>query len=255
MGRALVQRIWESAEATLSGGSVPVGDALEGREIGILIQEATPGVSLTSDAQALLEAADAVIDFTAPEYSLALARIAANLGKIHICGTTGLSEAQKASLQAFAGKARIVWSANMSIGVNLLAGLVEQAAALLPGAQYDIEIDEMHHRFKQDSPSGTALMLARAAQTGRAKRGEEAKTLYPHPVSARRESGIIGMSARRGGDVVGDHTVTFAGLGERLELAHKASDRSVFAGGALRAALWAREKPPGFYTMRDVLGL
>ena len=173
---------------------------------------------------------------------------------MHIVGTTGLDAADLAALSAAARHAVIVRSGNMSLGVNLLGALVKRVATTL-GEDFDIEIVEMHHRMKVDAPSGTALLLGEAAAAGRgidlnshSERGRDG-------ITGARQSGTIGFASLRGGTVIGDHTVIFAGRGERIELAHKAEDRTVFARGALKAALWAKGRKPGLYSMMDVLGL
>lgn len=202
-------------------------------------------------AQAFAQA-EALIDFTRPESSLALAAEAAARGKIHICGTTGFTPVEMRQLRAFGDKARIVWSANMSFGVALLASLVAQAARALPEA--DIEMLEMHHRLKEDAPSGTALLLGEAAATGRGKPLSELRDAPRDGITGPRKSGTIGFAALRGGDVIGDHTAIFALAGERIELSHKASNRDIYAHGALKAAIWAAAQKPGFYSMADVAG-
>ncbi len=202
----------------------------------------------------LLQDAQAVIDFTTPAYSLRLAQSCAEQGIAFICGTTGFSAEQHAQLAALAKQTPIVWAPNMSLGVNLLSHLVEKAAAALDDS-FDIEIFEMHHRFKQDAPSGTALALGEAAAKGRDVALKE-KTLHAREGhTGVREEGTIGFSVARGGDVIGDHTVMLAGDGERIELTHKASNRHIYARGAVKAALWAQGKPPALYSMQDVLGL
>jgi 4-hydroxy-tetrahydrodipicolinate reductase len=225
-----------------------------GQDAGLFAGIGALGVLVTDDLDAALVGADAVIDFTAPAASVALAQKAAKLGLIHVIGTTGCSADDDAAI-AGAGKAgaRIVKSGNFSMGVNVLASLVKQAAAVL--AQYDIEILEMHHARKVDAPSGTALLLGHAAAEGRQI------NLAQHSVRVRdghtgpREEGTIGFATLRGGTVVGDHSVIFAGPSERIELNHRAEDRAIFAHGAARAALWARDQKPGLYSMADVLGL
>ncbi|MDR3474242.1 MAG: 4-hydroxy-tetrahydrodipicolinate reductase [Devosia sp.] len=213
------------------------------------------GVIITDDIEAALAGADAIIDFTAPAASVALARRAASAGLVHIIGTTGCTAEDEAAIrEAAAGGARIVKAGNFSLGVNLLQGLVRQAAHIL-GEDFDIEIIEMHHNKKVDAPSGTALMLGEAAAAGRgidlathAIRGRDGLT-GPRP------RGDIGFAALRGGTVVGDHTVILAGDAERIELTHRAESRTIFANGAVRATLWAAAQPAGFYDMADVLGL
>jgi len=211
------------------------------------------GVIVTDDVNAALTGADAIIDFTAPANSVALAAEAAKRGLIHIVGTTGCTDADDAAIAAAAANgARIVKAGNFSLGLNLLLGLVKQAAHALPG--FDIEILEMHHNKKVDSPSGTALMLGEAAAAGRNV------SLKTHSVRVRdghtgaREAGTIGFATLRGGNVIGEHKVILAGPSERIELNHIADNRALFAEGAARAALWARDQQPGLYSMADVLG-
>ena len=195
-----------------------------------------------------------MIDFTAPESTVELAGLAAQARIVHVIGTTGLGETHLAAIAAAARHAIIVRSGNMSLGVNLLAGLVRKTAATL-GINYDIEIVEMHHRMKVDAPSGTALMLGEAAAQGRGVKLSEKSVRSRDGHTGARRDGDIGFAALRGGTVVGDHDAIFAGPGERLILSHRAEDRSIFAHGAVRAALWARGRKPGEYTMADVLGL
>jgi 4-hydroxy-tetrahydrodipicolinate reductase len=199
----------------------------------------------------LFARADAVIDFSAPEHALGLAALAASSGKILISGTTGLNPTQKEALIRAGESARIVWSANMSVGVNLLMALTEHAASKL-GVDTDIEILEMHHKHKVDAPSGTALALGDAAARGR---GTSLQEVAVKNREGARQSGKIGFASLRGGDVVGEHSVIFASSGERLTLSHSATNRDIFARGALVAAEWAASKPNGFYTMRDVVKL
>jgi 4-hydroxy-tetrahydrodipicolinate reductase len=201
---------------------------------------------------ALFQAADAVIDFTLPDHTVGLAGLAALQKKILVSGTTGLTPTQKEALIRAGETARVVWSSNMSLGVNLLAALVEQTAARLD-AHYDIEILEMHHRQKIDAPSGTALTLAEAAAKGRGIALGDAAVKSRDGMTGARKEGTIGFATLRGGDVIGDHSVIFAGTGEQLTLSHRATSRDIFALGALKAAAWAASKHPGFYTMRDVV--
>ena len=255
MGQALIRRTLNTPGVMLAAGSVRPENKMVGREVGSIIEMSTPGVLLTSDPEELFKRADAVIDFTMPEYSLRLAELADSHEKILICGTTGLKESGLSILKKHSKGARIVCSPNMSIGVNLLLGLVEKIAGILPPEECDIEIDEIHHRLKVDAPSGTALTLGAAAARGRKAQLADIRCDYQQSGLGARKQGAIGFSVRRGGDVVGDHTVTFAMQGERIEMAHKSSSRDIYAGGAIRAALWARTRGPGFYTMKDVLGV
>jgi 4-hydroxy-tetrahydrodipicolinate reductase len=208
---------------------------------------------LTGDPKTALAGAEAIIDFTAPETSLALAKRAAKAGMVHVVGTTGFSAAQLNALKRAGTTARIVQSGNMSLGVNLLASLVERAAASLDG--YDIEILELHHRMKVDAPSGTALLLGEAAAKGRNVKLDKARLAPRDGMTGARKRGAIGFASLRGGTVVGEHRVILAGEHERIELTHVAEDRSIFAQGALRAALWAADQKPGFYSIADVLGV
>lgn len=200
----------------------------------------------------LFTKADAVIDFTAPEHTVGLAALAALHHKILVSGTTGLNSTQKEALIRAGEQTRVVWSANMSVGVNLVMALVEHTAAKL-GPETDIEILEMHHRQKVDAPSGTALALGEAAARGRGVDLHDVAVRTRDGHTGSRHAGTIGFATLRGGDVIGDHTVLFAGQGERIEISHKASNRDIFAKGALVAASWAAGKPNGFYTMRDVV--
>ena len=206
---------------------------------------------ITEDAGELFEHSDAIIDFTLPEATLTHAKLAAQHKKILVVGTTGLSKDQEQELQKAAEQTVIIYAANMSLGVNLLMALVEQAARALD-PEWDIEIFESHHKHKIDAPSGTALALGNSAAEGR-------KKILPSPIpfdrNGARKKGDIGFSVARGGDVVGEHTVFFYGEGERLELTHRATNRALFARGAIKAALWAKGKKPGLYSMKDVLGL
>lgn len=254
MGRTIVRLIEETEGAVLAGALEHAGSPALGEDAGIVAGSRDRGIRITDDALPLVVDAHGIIDFSTPQTSVALAGLAAQARIVHVIGTTGFAPEHLAAIAAAARHATIVRSGNMSLGVNLLAGLVRQAAAAL-GEGFDIEIVEMHHRMKVDAPSGTALLLGEAAAQGlggtlaeRAVRGRDG-------VTGAREAGAIGFAALRGGTVVGDHSVVFAGPAERLELTHKAEDRAIFARGALKAALWARSRKPGEYTMADVLGL
>ena len=254
MGRTLIKAIAGSNELALAGALEDPRSPLIGWDAGHLAGTGENGVKLTGDIAPLLNDADGIIDFTAPAATLEYAARAAAAGKVHIIGTTGTSAADDARIADAAKTAIIVKSGNMSLGVNLLAALTRRVAKTLDQV-YDIEILEMHHNQKVDAPSGTALMLGRAAAEGRQV------DLNQHAVRVRdghtgaREPGDIGFATLRGGTVVGEHTVMFAGPAERIELTHKAEDRMIFARGALHAALWARKQKPGLYSMMDVLGL
>jgi len=254
MGRTLIALIATTEGVTLAGALEGESSDALGKDAGTLAGLAPLGVAVTSDALSAVVAADGIIDFSTPKASVELAALAAQARIAHIIGTTGLGPDDLKAIEAAARHAVIVRSGNMSLGVNLLAGLVEKVARAL-GPEFDIEIAEMHHRLKVDAPSGTALLLGEAAARGRNIK------LADHSVRGRdghtgvREEGSIGFAALRGGSVVGEHMVIFAGPSERLELVHRAEDRGIFARGALRAALWARGRKPGLYSMADVLGL
>ena len=257
--RAVVAARGARLHSAISGISLhsafdrPGSDAI-GKDAGVFAGLEPLGVVITDNIDAALAGADAIIDFTAPAASVALARRAAEAGLVHVVGTTGCSAEDDAAIrEAGTQGARIVKAGNFSLGVNLLQGLVKQAARIL-GEDFDIEIVEMHHNKKVDAPSGTALMLGQAAAKGRGI------TLDDHAIRGRdgltgpRPKGDIGFAALRGGTVVGDHTVILAGEAERIELTHRAESRTIFANGAVRAALWAAGQPAGFYDMADVLG-
>jgi len=253
MGRMLVAEILAAQGAELAGGTEQAGSPALGQDVAALAGAEAAGQLVGDDADALFQAADGVVDFTQPDATVAHAALAARHKTALIAGTTGLSAGHQAALAKAATQTAIVQAANMSVGVNLLLGLTAQVAGIL-GDDYDIEITEMHHRHKVDAPSGTALALGRAAAAGRGVDLDAVSQRARDGVTGPRKAGDIGFSVLRGGDVVGDHTVVFAGDGERIELTHKAASRAVFARGAVRAALWAGDKGPGLYTMRDVLG-
>jgi len=253
MGRALVNLIAATDGVTLVGAlEGPESQAL-GQDAGTLAGCGPLGVAISSDALTCVVGADGIIDFTTPRASLELAALAAQARIVHVIGTTGFSAEDLRAIAAAAHHAVIVKSGNMSLGVNLLAALVEQAAHAL-GSDYDIEIVETHHRMKVDAPSGTALLLGEAAARGRGVTLADKSVRGRDGATGVRESGAIGFASLRGGTVVGEHAVIFAGPGERLELVHRAEDRGIFARGALHAARWGRDKKPGLYTMGDVLG-
>ncbi|WP_299816725.1 4-hydroxy-tetrahydrodipicolinate reductase [uncultured Jannaschia sp.] len=254
MGRMLCDLARASDAMRLAGVVEAPGHDWAGRDLGAATGGAEIGVPVTDDPSSLVAGADAVIDFTTPAATVAMARLCAASGTAHIVGTTGLSLEDIAAIDAAGTRTVVVRAGNMSLGVNLLTALVRQVAASLD-ADYDIEIVEAHHRRKVDAPSGTALMLGEAAAEGRGVDLGEVADRGRDGITGARTRGDIGFAAIRGGDVVGEHDVIFAGAGERLVLRHVASDRSVFARGALRAALWAQGRAPGAYDMRDVLNL
>jgi 4-hydroxy-tetrahydrodipicolinate reductase len=254
MGRALIQAIAATKGVTLAGAVEAADSAVIGRDAGELAGLGPNGVKIVSDIAPLLQATDGLIEFTSPAVTLALAELTASAGIAHVIGTTGHSVEQEAAIAKAASRATIVKSGNMSLGVNLLAALVKRVAQTL-GEDYDIEILEMHHNKKIDAPSGTALMLGGAAAAGRGVDLAQRSVRGRDGLTAARSPGDIGFASLRGGTVVGEHSVIFAGPAERVELTHRAEDRMIFARGALHAALWARGKKPGLYSMADVLGL
>lgn len=254
MGRALVRAVAETEGAELSGAFERPGSEALGKDAGELAGVGPLGVKVSEDPLTLLAAADGVIDFTTPDATVSLAEIAAQARIVHVIGTTGLGETHLQRLDAAARHAVVIRSGNMSLGVNLLAGLARQAARAL-GPDWDVEIVEMHHRAKVDAPSGTALLLGEAVAQGREIALAEKSVRVRDGHTGPRVEGTIGFATLRGGTVVGDHMVILAGPGERVELGHRAEDRMIFARGAVKAALWGRGAKPGHYGMADVLGL
>jgi 4-hydroxy-tetrahydrodipicolinate reductase len=254
MGRTLIKAIAETNGVTLIGAVDAPGSPVIGRDAGELAGIGPNALAIETDPQLLLANADGVIDFTIPAATLALADFTARKGCVHVIGTTGFSPSDEKKIAAAATNAIVVKSGNMSLGVNLLAALSKRVAKTL-GEEFDIEILEMHHNKKIDAPSGTALLLGKAAADGRGidLGGRSVRSRDGH--TGARQPGDIGFATLRGGTVVGEHTVIFAGPAERIELSHKAEDRMIFARGALHAALWARGQKPGLYSMADVLGL
>lgn len=254
MGQMLVKTILASGKARLVGCVERTGNPWIGRDVGEAMGGAPLGVAVTDDPLEAFARAQAVIDFTTPAATVEFAALAAQARAVHVVGTTGLEPAHHAKLDAAARHAVVIQAGNMSLGVNLLARMTQKVAAALD-ADWDIEVIEAHHRMKVDAPSGTALMLGQAAAEGRGVALEAAKVSGRDGITGARARGTIGFSAVRGGDIVGEHDVLFAGEGERIILRHVATDRTIFARGALRAALWGQGQKPGRYDMMDVLGL
>src|SRR3954467_10954875 len=254
MGRTLIHAIAATDGVALAGAVEGPGSAVIGRDAGELAGLGANRVMVEAEIEPLLSKADGLLDFTIPAATIAFAELVARKGLVHVIRTTGMSGENDKLIAEAAKRAVIVKSGNMSMGVNLLAALVKRVAKTLD-ADFDIEILEMHHNKKIDAPSGTALMLGRAAADGRGIALEQHSQRGRAGETGARRRGDIGFASLRGGTAAGDHTVIFAGQAERLELAHKAEDRMIFARGALKAALWARGKKPGLYSMMDVLGL
>jgi 4-hydroxy-tetrahydrodipicolinate reductase len=254
MGRMVVRSIHGAEGLALVGALEREGSPWIGHDPGPLAGSPATGLAIVTDPLPLLLNADAIIDFSSPAATVELAALAAQARIAHVIGTTGLGEDDLDKIDAAARHAPIVRSGNMSLGVNLLAALTRRTAQAL-GEEYDIEILEMHHRKKVDAPSGTALMLGEAAAAGRAIALKNHSARARDGITGQRRTGDIGFASLRGGSVVGEHSVFFAGEGERLVLSHHAEDRGLFAYGALKAARWAHGRKPGLYSMADVLGL
>jgi 4-hydroxy-tetrahydrodipicolinate reductase len=253
MGRAILAVIQDTPGVVLSGASASARSEQVGKPVALEGRSAA-SVIVTADPAVALRGADVAIDFTLPEATQSNVAACMQAKCPLVLGTTGHDRAGLDAIERAARDIAIVHAPNMSLGVNLLLQLVEQAASVLDES-YDIEIFEAHHRNKKDAPSGTALGLGKAAAAGRKVALDEVAEYARHGATGARRRGTIGFSVFRGGDVVGDHTVTFAGIGERIELTHRASDRLSFARGAVKAAQWIVEQAPGLYSMKQVLGI
>lgn len=254
MGQAIIRMINEIPGAKLVGALEREGADTIGRDAGEIAGLGANGVIISDQPDNILANADALIDFTTPETSVYFSKLAAEYNLVHVIGTTGCSQQQDEEIAAAGLSARVVKSGNMSLGVNLLSVLVEQAAKALGGDDWDLEVLEMHHKHKVDAPSGTAFLLGEAAAKGRGIDLHENSVRSRDGVTGARQAGSIGFATLRGGSVVGDHSIILAGEGEQIVLSHSALDRSIFARGAVKAALWAKSQNPGYYSMLDVLG-
>lgn len=254
MGQMLIRMISGSDKARLVGCVERAGHGWVGRDIGEAMGGAALGLRVTDDPLEAFAQAQAVIDFTAPAATLEFAALAAQARAVHVIGTTGFEAEHLPKLEPASRHSVQIRAGNMSLGVNLLVRLTQKVAAALD-ADWDVEIVEAHHRMKVDAPSGTALMLGEAAAHGRGVTLEDARVSGRDGITGARQRGTIGFSAIRGGDIVGEHDVIFANDGERITLRHVATDRAIFARGALRAAIWGQGQKPGQYDMMDVLGL
>ncbi|MEN0041513.1 MAG: 4-hydroxy-tetrahydrodipicolinate reductase [Pseudomonadota bacterium] len=255
MGQTLIRAVAETDGVVLSGATEREGSDAIGKDAGEIAGIRANGVLIQSDPLPAFVDADGVLDFTVPAASVEFSTLAAQARIVHVIGTTGCTDEDEAKFSAAARHARIVKSGNMSLGVNLLAVLVRQAAKALAAGDFDIEVLEMHHRHKVDAPSGTALLLGEAAAEGRGIALADNSTRVRDGITGARPSGEIGFATMRGGSVIGEHSVLYAGEGETIELTHRATDRLLFARGAVKAAFWAWDKNPGRYDMLDVLGL
>ena len=254
MGRELARVVLETNGCILAGGLEAAGSPHVGKDYGELLGLGKSGSLISDKPEVVLETCDGIIDFTISPATLALVKLTAKHRKFHVIGTTGVDAAGDAVIKDAAAHTVIIKTGNYSLGVNMLAALVKKAAAAL-GEEFDIEVLEMHHRHKVDAPSGTAYLLGKAAADGRAISLADKSVRVRDGITGARNSGDIGFASLRGGSVVGDHTVIFAGNGERLELRHVAENRELFARGAVKAAIWAASQKPGLYNMNDVLGL
>ncbi len=254
MGQMLVRTIADNPACHLVGAIERTGHDWVGQDLGTVMGGAATGITVTDDALEAIAKAQAVVDFTAPDATLEFAAICAQARAVHVIGTTGMTDDQIARLEPASRHAPIVRAGNMSLGVNLLVQLTRKVAAALD-EDFDIEVIEAHHHHKVDAPSGTALMLGEAAAEGRGVSLNDVRDSGRDGITGARKRGDIGFAAIRGGDIVGEHDVMFAAPGERIVLRHLATDRSIFARGAIKAALWAQDKGPGQYDMLDVLGL
>jgi 4-hydroxy-tetrahydrodipicolinate reductase len=254
MGRMLMSAVADSDLCTLSGALEYDGSPLVGQDAGFLVGNKTTGVLVSAERADAFSGADVIIDFTLPAATLDNMQAARDMGAAVVLGTTGHSQAQEDVILGFAEAVPMIWAANYSLGVNLLLNLVERASAALP-MNFDIDILEMHHREKVDAPSGTALVMGKAAAKGRGQDFDGVKNLSREGQTGKRPSGEIGFATLRGGTVPGEHVVVFAGDDERIEIGHRAGDRHIFARGAVQAATWLAGKQPALYTMNDVLGL
>ena len=253
MGRALIEAISQASDMRLVAALERSGSALIGKDAGELVG-APCGVLITDDLDAGLKAADALIDFTRPEGTLTHLELCRKHKTNIIIGTTGFTQEQKQQIQAASRDIGIVFAPNMSVGVNIVFKLLEQAAKVL-AEDYDIEIIEAHHRHKVDAPSGTALRMGEVVAEASGRNLADCAVYAREGVTGERKTSSIGFATVRGGDIVGDHTVLFAGIGERVEISHKASSRATYSMGALRAARYLAGKGSGLYDMQDVLGL
>ncbi|MHA6263019.1 4-hydroxy-tetrahydrodipicolinate reductase [Arenibacterium sp. CAU 1754] len=253
MGQMLIKLVCDSDKVRLVGAVERTGHDWVGQDVGTAMGGAAVGVTVTDQPLDAFANAQAILDFTSPEATLEFAALAAQARAVHVIGTTGMSDEQIERLKPAARHAVIIRAGNMSLGVNLLVELTKKVAAALD-EDFDVEVIEAHHHHKVDAPSGTALMLGQAAADGRGVELNDVSDRGRDGITGARERGHIGFSAIRGGDIVGEHDVLFAGPGERVILRHVATDRAIFARGALKAALWGQGKAPGEYNMADVLG-
>lgn len=255
MGRALIAAVHENKEAELVGTLERESADTLGSDSGELAAIGKNNIRITADRDMAFRQAEVIIDFTTPASTLEFAEYASDNAIAHVIGTTGMSADDEMRIRQLSHKVPIMKSGNMSMGVIMLSALVERAAKILPAADWDIEVLEMHHKHKVDAPSGTAFLLGQAAADGRDIELADKAIRVRDGHTGPREDGTIGFATMRGGSVIGDHSVMFAGNGESITLSHRAEDRSIFARGAIKAAIWTAKQEPGLYSMRDVLGV
>ncbi len=254
MGRHLIEATLQHPDLALGAAVERKGSGFVGADAGELAGQGRQGVAITDDLAAALGAIDVLIDFTIPEATVTNARACAENGVAMVIGTTGLTDEQKAEINTAAARVGVVFAANYSVGVTLSLKLIDMAARVL-GDDYDVEVVEAHHRHKIDAPSGTALRMGEVLAEALGRDLKQCAVFGREGRTGERDSKTIGFETIRGGDVVGDHTVMYLGIGERLEITHKASSRMTFAKGAIRSAAWITGQPTGLYDMEDVLGL
>ncbi|MCF8721582.1 4-hydroxy-tetrahydrodipicolinate reductase [Nitrospina gracilis] len=254
MGRNIIASIDDTEGVELGGGTESAGHPDLGRDLGELAGLAKKNVALTDDVNALVDACDVIIDFTLPEVSMATLKAVAAKNKAVVFGTTGFSAGQKREIEQAAKSIRCVLAPNMSIGVNVLFKIAGEVARVL-GDAYDVEIVEAHHKFKKDAPSGTAVRISEIVADALERNLDEVGVYGRKGFSDGRGEKEIGVHTLRAGDIIGEHRVMFGGMGETLELSHRAQSRQTFARGSVRAAQWVVSQPPGLYDMQDVLGL
>lgn len=257
MGRMITQVAMADDTVQIVAGTTMAGDPIVGTDMGLLVAEnPTPlNIMVTDNAESAIEQADVIIDFTAPNATLNHLSLCEKYTTHAIIGTTGFTSEQEQQITAYAQKTAHVFAPNYSVGVTILRSLCEQMGALLPAEDFDVEISEMHHKFKVDAPSGTALGLGKSVAQGRGVDHDTVKQAVRDGITGERPTGEIGYATLRGGSVIGDHTVMFASQGERLELTHRATDRTLFANGAVRAGKWVVAQSAGLYDMKHVIGI
>jgi len=254
MGSRIASLSLEHPEIKLIGAFEKPGHAKIGQDLGTILGREPLGITVSDNLEQLIKDTEVVIDFTTPQATLQTLKIVAEYGKAAVIGTTGFSKEDLRDIEAISKKVPFVMAPNMSVGVNLLFKILKKVAEVL-GDDYDVEIIEAHHRMKKDAPSGTAIKMAQVIASALDRNLDEVAVYARKGLIGERTKKEIGIQVIRAGDIVGEHTVMFAGIGERIEITHRASSRDTFAAGALRAALWIYGKPPGMYDMLDVLGL